>query len=96
MAEQWTTLFSPNGGAILIRGDANHPQHMLQILPAEDARLMSAAPEMRNAILELLEMIDARPDIRALLGPKEIARYDYARIALRKAWGVKWYEKHRL
>ncbi|MFA5431127.1 MAG: hypothetical protein WC329_08215 [Candidatus Omnitrophota bacterium] len=49
----WKIQPSSSGGALLIRqewkpGVEYHPQSSLQIMPIEDARLISAAPEMKE------------------------------------------------
>lgn len=59
----WSYRESDQGGGVLLRGDETaplkerHPQSHLQVVPLEDCRLISLAPEMADLLREL----EARP-----------------------------------
>lgn len=54
----WSLLESPSGGMILVRpprpGEKYAPQSHIQIVPKEDAYVMAAAPELLQALEDIL------------------------------------------
>lgn len=52
----WTTQPCPNGGRLLVRSNSDQPS--LQIVPEADAHLISAAPDMYEALEAQHDAID--------------------------------------
>jgi len=72
----WTTSPCPNGGAILHRGGGNsweHPQGMLQIVPAEDADFIVRSVNVYDDMLAALRL--AQSAISMMIEPKSIKEF---------------------
>jgi hypothetical protein len=60
----WTTSPCSNGGRLVHRGDPlDRHKHVqtIQVLPEADAYLIAAAPELHEALLEAIAIIEGRP-----------------------------------
>ena len=81
----WSTLPCSAGGLIVVRGTRETTaQHMMQVVPAADAFLVSAAPDMKKALLIAQEFI--RNQAQPMTGEADLVLVQIA-VALRKANG---------
>lgn len=59
-AGPWTVRYCSHGGGLLRRGAQNgpgtHPQSSLQVIPMADATLCSAAPDLIDVAIQLVQI----------------------------------------
>lgn len=92
-AGPWSVRYCSHGGGLLRRGaqhgPGTHPQSSIQIIPIADAVLCSAAPDLLDVALRLIDVADGlrRADGAYLSPTHQVwqALIDQARLAVAKA-----------